>query len=128
MTSKTGAIITTLACFCMLLNTACTTTRGVEIADAKVGETAIKEGDKVTVTLVTGDRYELEVVENKDDYFIGTNAAGFGETVYWDEVYSIEVTTIDVGKSILATPIVIAGAVIAIAVLALAAVVSMGAQ
>ncbi len=128
MTSKTGVITSTLACFCMFLNTACTTTRGVEMADAKVGETAIKEGDKVTVTLVTGDRYELEVVENKDDYFIGTNAAGLGETVYWDEVHSIEVTTIDVGKSILVTPVVITGAAIAIIVLALAAVVSVGAQ
>ena len=128
MTSKTGVITSTLACFCMFLNTACTTTRGVEMADAKVGETAIKEGDKVTVTLVTGDRYELEVVENKDDYFIGTNAVGLGETVYWDEVHSIEVTTIDVGKSILVTPVVITGAAIAIVVLALAAVVSVGAQ
>ena len=128
MTSKTGVITSTLACFCMFLNTACTTTRGVEMADAKVGETAIKEGDKVTVTLVTGDRYELEVVENKDDYFIGTNAAGYGETVYWDEVHSIEVTTVDVGKSILATPVVIAGAAIAIVVIALASVMSMGAQ
>ena len=128
MPSKTGASISTLVCFCLLLNTACITTRGVDTADAMLGEAAIKTGDQVTVTLVTGDRYELVVIENKDGYFIGTDAAGFGETVYWDEVYSIEVTTIDVGKSILATPVVIAGAVVAIAVLALAAVVSMGAQ
>ena len=128
MPSKTGAAISTLVCFCLLLYTACTTTRGVDTADAMLGEASIKTGDKVTVTLVTGDRYELEVIENKDGYFIGTDAAGFGETVYWDEVHSIEVTTIDVGKSILATPVVIAGAVVAIAVLALAAVVSMGAQ
>jgi len=112
----------------MLLNTACTTTRGVETAAAKVGETAIAKGDKVTVTLMTGDRYELEVVENNDEYFIGTDKSGLGETIYWDEVHSIEVTKIDVGKSILVTPVAIAGALIAIAVLALAAVVSMGAQ
>ena len=128
MNSKMRAATSTLACLCMLLNTACTTTRGVETADAMVGETAIEKGDKVTVTLVTGDRYKLEVVENKDDYFIGTNAAGYGETVYWDEVHSIEVTTVDVGKSILATPVVIAGTTIAIVVIALASVMSMGAQ
>jgi len=68
------------------------------------------------------------VVENKDEYFIGTDAAGLGATIYWDEVQSIELTKIDVGKSILVTPVVIAGAAIAIAVLALAAVLSMGAQ
>ena len=128
MNSKISAIVSTLACLCVLLNTACTTTRGVGTAAAKVGETAIAKGDKVTVTLVTGDRYELEVVENKDDYFIGTDAAGLGATIYWDEVHSIELTKIDVGKSILVTPVVIAGAVIAIAVLALAAILSMGAQ
>ena len=128
MTPKTGTIASTLACLCMLLNIACTTTRGVETAAAKVGETAIAKGDKVTVTLVTGDRYELEVVENNDEYFIGTDKSGLGETIYWDEVHSIEVTKIDVGKSILVTPVAIAGALIAIAVLALAAVVSMGAQ
>ena len=128
MNSKMHAATSTLACLCMLFNTACTTTRGIDTADAMVGETAIEKGDKVTVTLVTGDRYELEVVENKDDYFIGTNAAGYGETVYWDEVHSIEVTTVDVGKSILATPVVIAGAAIAIVVIALASVMSMGAQ
>ena len=128
MTSKTGTIASTLACLCMLLNAACTTTRGIETAAAKAGETAIAKGDKVTVILVTGDRYELEVVENKDEYFIGTDAAGLGATIYWDEVHSIELTKIDVGKSILVTPVVIAGAVIAIAVLALAAILSMGAQ
>ena len=128
MNSKISAIVSTLACLCVLLNTACTTTRGVETAAAKVGETAIAKGDKVTVTLVTGDRYELEVVENKDDYFIGTDAAGLGATIYWDEVHSIELTKIDVGKSILVTPVVIAGAAIAITVLALAAILSMGAQ
>ncbi len=128
MNSKMGAVISTLVCLCMFLNTACTTTRGVETAAAKTGETAIAIGDKVTVTLVTGDRYELEVVENEDEYFIGTDAFGLGETIYWDEVHSIEVTKIDVGKSILVTPVVIAGAAIAIAVLALAAVLSMGAQ
>ena len=128
MTSKTGTIASSLACLCMLLNTACTTTRGVETAAAKAGETAIAKGDKVTVTLVTGDRYELEIVENKDEYLIGTDAAGLGATIYWDEVHSIELTKIDVGKSVLVTPVVIAGAAIAIAVLALAAILSMGTQ
>ena len=128
MTSKTAAIASTLACLCMLLNTACTTTRGIETADAKVGETAIVKGDKVTVTLLTGDRYELEVVENTDEFLIGTDAFGLGETIYWDEIHTIEVTKIDVGKTILISPVVIAGAVIAIVVIAFASVLSMGAQ
>lgn len=128
MISKTRAVTSTLACLCLLLNTACTTTRGMETADAKVGETAIVKGDKVTVTLVSGDRYELEVVENQEDFLIGTDENGFGETIYWNEIHSIAVTRIDVGKTILISPVVIAGAVIAIVVIAFASVLSLGAQ
>ncbi len=128
MISKTRAVTYTLACLCFLLNTACTTTRGMETADAKVGETAIVKGDKVTVTLVTGDRYELEVVENQEEFLIGTDENGFGETIYWNEIHSIAVTRIDVGKTILISPVVIAGVVIAIVVIAFASVLSLGAQ
>jgi predicted DNA binding protein len=128
MISKTGTVTSTLACLCLLLNTACTTTRGIETADAKVGETAIVQGDKVTVTLLDGDRYELEVVENQEDYFVGTDQNGFGETIYWNNVHSIAVTRVDVGKTILISPVVVAGAVIAIVVIAFASVLSMGAQ
>ncbi len=116
MSSNTRTSTAALVCFCLLLNTACTTTASRATADARSGERAIKQGDKVTVVLMSGDRFELVVVENQDDHFIGTDEFGNGETIYWDDVHSIDVTVVSVVKTAAAAPLVVAGVAIALAV------------
>ena len=60
-------------------------------------------GDKLSVTLNSGDNYYLKVVSTKETQMVGTlMETGEGITITVDDIEYIEVETIDGGKTTLA--------------------------
>jgi len=60
-------------------------------------------GDKLSVTLNSGDNYYLKVVSTKENQMVGTlMETGEGITITVDDIEYIEVETIDGGKTTLA--------------------------
>ncbi len=120
MIQRSGKVTVSMLCALLLLNTACTTTRAIDVDERSTYAQHIEPGDRVRLLYLDEQVREIRVVEVNDREIIGKLETGGVVIADWRDIYAAERVEI--------SPVRTAGAavgiVVAVPVLALMALMS----